>query len=237
MTLHYRETSARSVKIAPVIGHAPQKPWARDTSSFFKTPYRHGGKRLLDLVICLLAAPFMLPLIALLAFFVTRDGGKAFYCQERVGRNGRGFKMWKLRSMVSDADEILEVYLTANPGAQAEWDRHQKLKSDPRITKFGRLLRRTSLDELPQLWNVVCGEMSLVGPRPMMISQKALYPGQEYYKLLPGISGNWQVSDRNKSSFADRAVFDAEYYKNLSLLEDIRILKATVGVVLKATGH
>ncbi len=237
MTIHYRETTANSIKVSKVYGHNRRTPRSQDASSFLESSYRHGGKRLLDLMVVFLTAPFVLPFVALLALIVALDGGKPFYFQERIGRNGRIFKLWKLRSMVSNADSIFETYLSADPEARAEWDRDQKLKSDPRITKFGKLLRRTSFDELPQLWNVARGEMSLVGPRPIMVSQKALYAGQEYYKLLPGISGNWQVSDRNQSSFADRAVFDTAYYKNLSLREDLRILQPTAGVVFKATGY
>lgn len=237
MTIHYRETSLSITAPKAVALPINNTYLTSAESSALKAPYRHFGKRLLDLTICLLAAPFVITVVAFFAILVGRDGGKPFYSQNRVGRNGRHYKMWKLRSMVTDADQILENYLADNPEARAEWDKDQKLKSDPRITKFGYLLRKSSMDELPQLWNVVRGEMSLVGPRPMMISQKALYPGQEYYDLLPGISGSWQVSDRNTSSFADRAVFDTTYHKELSLREDLRILKATVGVVFKATGY
>ena len=205
--------------------------------SVFDAPYRNGGKRLLDLAVCLLAAPFVIPLVALLALLVARDGGSPFYCQNRIGRGGRVYRMWKLRSMVKDADDILESHLESDPQARAEWNQTQKLKSDPRITSFGYLLRRSSMDELPQLWNVVCGQMSLVGPRPMMTSQQSLYPGRDYYDLLPGISGSWQVSKRNTSTFADRAVFDTAYKKDMSLREDLRILKKTVSVVLRATGY
>jgi lipopolysaccharide/colanic/teichoic acid biosynthesis glycosyltransferase len=237
MSIHYGENTIRSATPVPVFKQNQPAPITKDAPSLATAPYRFIGKRLLDLAVCLLAAPFVITVVAILALIVRRDGGKAFYSQNRVGRNGRIYKMWKLRSMVSDADDILQSYLATNPQARAEWDKDQKLKSDPRITKFGQLLRKSSLDELPQLWNVVRGEMSLVGPRPMMPCQKALYPGTNYYNLLPGISGSWQVSDRNTSSFAERATFDAQYDNDLSLREDIRILKATVGVVFKATGY
>jgi lipopolysaccharide/colanic/teichoic acid biosynthesis glycosyltransferase len=235
--MHYREVSLNAT--TPEAASSPNNPTSvtKAASSFLQDPYRHIGKRLLDLTVCLMAAPFVVPIVMILALFIKRDGGKAFYTQDRVGRGGQRYKMWKLRSMVSNADEILEAHLAADPQARAEWNKDQKLKSDPRITKFGNVLRKSSLDELPQLWNVVRGEMSLVGPRPMMTCQEALYPGKEYYELLPGISGNWQVSDRNASSFADRAIYDAAYRKNMSLREDLRILKDTVGVVLKATGY
>ena len=194
-------------------------------------------KRFFDVAVVLIAAPFVLPLVALLAFLVAMDGGPAFYSQPRVGRNGKTFRCWKLRSMVVDADTALAAYLDANPAARAEWDETQKLKADPRITRIGHLLRKTSLDELPQLWNVFVGEMSLVGPRPMMPDQAPLYPGQAYYQLRPGITGFWQISDRNNSAFAARAVHDTAYANRLSLMTDIAVLFSTVGVVFKATGH
>jgi lipopolysaccharide/colanic/teichoic acid biosynthesis glycosyltransferase len=199
--------------------------------------YRQAGKRALDLMVIVVFAPLVLSVVALLAALVALDGSKPFYSQKRIGRNGRVYTMWKLRSMVPDADARLEAHLVANPAARAEWNRDQKLKSDPRITTFGRILRKSSLDELPQLWNVLKGEMSLVGPRPMMPSQSVLYPGVDYYDLNPGITGMWQVSARNNSTFADRAQFDTQYNRALSLWTDIRLLGATVRVVLRATGH
>ena len=194
-------------------------------------------KRLFDIALVLLAAPVIVTLVALLALLIALDGGPAFYSQKRVGRDGRIFRCWKLRSMVVDADQKLAAYLEANPAARAEWDRTQKLRNDPRITRFGHILRKTSLDELPQLWNVLMGDMSLVGPRPMMPDQAPLYPGQAYYQLRPGITGFWQISDRNNSAFAARAVHDTAYANRMSLLTDIGVLFSTVGVVVKATGH
>jgi lipopolysaccharide/colanic/teichoic acid biosynthesis glycosyltransferase len=150
--------------------------------------------------------------------------------------NGRIYRMWKLRSMDVDADEKLADYLAANPIARREWDHSQKLRCDPRITRIGHFLRRSSLDELPQLWNVFRGDMSLVGPRPMMPSQRSLYPGDAYYALRPGITGLWQVSTRNESGFAERASYDAEYERTLSFTTDLRLLAATVRVVSRGTG-
>lgn len=198
--------------------------------------YFSGGKRVVDLALVLMTLPFWVGLILVLAVVVALDGGAPFYSQKRVGKGGRIFKMWKLRSMVKNADQRLEAFLTANPEARAEWDSTQKLRDDPRVTLFGRIIRKTSLDELPQLWNVLKGEMSLVGPRPMMLEQRTLYPGLAYYKLRPGITGNWQITDRNKSTFAARAEFDRDYAANMSLSGDIAILAKTVGVVLKGTG-
>ena len=199
--------------------------------------YRNGLKRGLDIFLVVLFVPIILPLVGILALFVWRDGGNPFYKQWRVGLDGRAFLMWKLRSMVSDADGQLESYLAANPAAREEWNRTQKLAHDPRITRFGRFLRRTSLDELPQLWNVLKGDMSLVGPRPMMPCQQILYPGSAYFRLRPGVTGFWQISSRNRSSFADRAKFDSAYERRLSLQTDLRVLLGTVQVVLRCTGQ
>ena len=205
----------------------------------FRAPtlYHSFGKRALDLALVTLSAPIVVPMVLGLATIVARDGGKPFYSQTRVGRDGRLFTIWKMRSMVPEADKKLESYLVRNPAARAEWDEKQKLSVDPRITRFGRLLRKTSLDELPQFWNVFRGEMSLVGPRPMLPNQQGFYPGQDYYALRPGVTGSWQVSARNSSSFSDRARFDSGYARGLSLLVDVWIMAATIRVILRATGH
>ena len=199
--------------------------------------YRRIGKRVLDVTAILMAAPVVVPLVGVLALMVARDGGAPFYTQLRVGRQGRQFRIVKLRSMVADADGRLDAYLDQHPAARAEWDSTQKLKDDPRITRFGQFLRRSSLDELPQLWNVLIGDMSLVGPRPMMVSQQGLYPGTAYYGLRPGITGYWQTSARNAATFQSRAGYDTAYDADLSLLTDARVLVRTVAVVAKATGY
>lgn len=198
--------------------------------------YRAMGKRLLDLTLVLVSAPVVVPLVALLALFIALDGGRPFYAQARLGQGGRVFRIWKLRSMVTDADALLTKHLEADPAARAEWDATQKLKCDPRVTRLGRILRKASLDELPQLWNVFRGEMSLVGPRPMMVSQAALYPGRAYFRLRPGITGPWQVSDRNESDFIDRVHHDDDYDRTVSFMGDLRLLWRTVAVVLRGTG-
>jgi lipopolysaccharide/colanic/teichoic acid biosynthesis glycosyltransferase len=200
-------------------------------------PYEVFFKRLLDILLVLLMAPIVLPVVLGLGLLVRRDGGTVFYCQPRIGRGGKVFRLWKLRSMVVDADRKLEEYLCDNPLARAEWDESQKLKEDPRITAAGRLIRKTSLDELPQLWNVLTGDMSLVGPRPMMPQQAELYPGRDYYRLRPGLTGLWQISDRNATSFAARAAYDAEYSRQMSFVTDLFVLFATVWVVIRGTGY
>jgi len=202
--------------------------------------YRRYFKRGLDGLSVLLAIPIVLPLVLILGLLIRLDGGPVFFCQDRIGRHGRVFRLWKLRSMQVDAERRLEEHLAADPAARAEWDETQKLKVDPRITPLGRLLRKTSLDELPQLWNVLRGDMSLVGPRPMLPDQEPLYPGtglRAYYSLRPGLTGFWQISARNEASFAARAVHDVLYARRMSLLTDLLVLAATVRVVLRGTGY
>ena len=139
--------------------------------------------------------------------------------------------------MVPNAQSKLDGYLAQNPEARVEWETTQKLKNDPRITRVGRILRKTSLDELPQLWNVLVGDMALVGPRPMMLDQRTMYPGKGYYLVRPGITGLWQISDRNECTFAERAQYDDAYEQEVSLLADTTILIRTVGVVIRGTGY
>ncbi|MEO9651801.1 MAG: sugar transferase [Roseobacter sp.] len=201
-----------------------------------RSTYNRFVKRWIDVALVVLAVLPILPLIVLACVIVALDGHNPFYSQIRIGRGGRQFRIWKIRTMVPDADQALKTYLATNPAAKAEWDASQKLRHDPRITRIGVLLRKSSMDELPQLWNVLTGSMSLVGPRPMMVSQKSLYPGRAYYALRPGITGPWQVSERNDSVFAGRAVFDDGYARNVSFVTDVRILFQTVGVVVRATG-
>jgi lipopolysaccharide/colanic/teichoic acid biosynthesis glycosyltransferase len=199
--------------------------------------YQRWVKRVLDVVLVLMAAlPVLLTVLMLALLVWVVEGRNPFFRQGRIGMHGRVFGMWKLRTMVPDAERILEAYLAQNPEARAEWDRTQKLRHDPRVTRLGDFMRRTSLDELPQLWNVLKGDMSLVGPRPMMVSQKDLYPGTEYYLMRPGITGFWQTSVRNMSSFSERAMYDRQYYLNLSLKTDIALLFRTVKVVATGTG-
>ena len=199
--------------------------------------YRHGLKRAVDLALTFMALPLLLPIILGLAILVMLDGHSPFYAQKRLGTGGRVYRMWKLRSMVPNADARLKDILARDPAARAEWEHTQKLRNDPRITTVGRVLRRFSLDELPQFFNVVTGDMSLVGPRPMMLEQAALYPGWAYYALRPGLTGPWQVSARNESSFADRAQYDDAYIRDLSFGTDLKLVARTAVVMLRGTGH
>lgn len=199
--------------------------------------YRRFAKRLIDLVLVVLAVPAVIPVLIVLALIIKADGGPVFYSQERVGRGGRTFRMWKLRSMVVNADQMLQDLLDRDPVARQEWWDTQKLKRDPRITPVGEVIRKASLDELPQIWNVLIGDMSLVGPRPFLPEQKPLYAGQDYYDLRPGLTGLWQVNDRNGASFSARVVYDSQYNEQMSLRTDFQILLETLSVVLRGTGY
>lgn len=228
MTTHMKDLS--TITSQPVT--LPDRAHKAGTAWSYKTFY----KRVFDIAFVLAAAPIALPVILVMALLVALDGGRPFYYQRRVGLHGRSFGMMKIRTMVPNAHDRLEAHLASDPLARAEWDSTQKLKHDPRITLVGKILRKSSLDELPQLWNVLTGDMSLVGPRPMMLNQKDIYPGTAYYALRPGITGFWQTSVRNESSFAERADYDTAYLRDLSLATDLRVMLKTVRVVLRGTG-
>ena len=178
------------------------------------------------------------PLLFYIYNKVKKDGGPAIYGHERVGKDGKPFKCLKFRSMVVNSKEVLDNLLASDPEARAEWDATFKLKNDPRITKIGQFLRSTSLDELPQLFNVLKGEMSLVGPRPIITAELERYNEEVDYYLLskPGMTGLWQVSGRSDVDYDTRVYLDAWYVKNWSMWNDIAILFKTVGVVLKKDG-
>ena len=219
----------------------PSQIEAPTSSALEATPssigvYRHFFKRVIDVVAILITLPFILPFLLIIAALISMDGHSPIFRQERVGIDGKRFRIWKFRTMVPDAEAMLTEYLASNPEAKAEWETKQKLNDDPRCTRIGRILRRTSMDELLQLVNVLTGDMTLVGPRPMMPSQQALYPGHAYYRLRPGMTGSWQISARNEATFAERAVFDDRYEQELSLGNDLSIIAKTVGVVLRGTG-
>ncbi|GGE56910.1 sugar transferase [Actibacterium pelagium] len=193
-------------------------------------------KPFFEIALVLMAAPLVLPIVAVLAVLIMLDGGAPFYSQWRLGRGGRPFRMWKLRSMVSDAECALETHLQTYPEARREWDRIQKLQDDPRVTPLGRFLRKTSLDELPQLLNVLLGEMALVGPRPILPEQADRYPERTYYRMRPGLTGLWQISGRGQSLFGARGTFDTIYESAMSFTVDIQILFRTLVVVWRGTG-
>lgn len=202
--------------------------------------YQTVGKRLLDLCVLALAAPFALFLMAIVWIVGQFTGGKVFYAQDRVGHNGKVFKCFKVRTMVFDADRVLAEMIETDPEVAAEWSKFQKLKNDPRITRWGRFLRATSIDEVPQLLNVLRGEMSIVGPRPFMTSQLDLYRaggGGRYFEMRPGLTGEWQVVGRGETSFVDRVRFDNRYYDRVSLWHDLRLIAGTFGALRRRTGH
>lgn len=202
-------------------------------------PGRRLVKRVMDLGLVLLFALPMALALTLLGLLIRLDSpGSVFYAHRRIGLAARDFKAWKFRSMVKDADQLLKKYLQAHPELQAEWERDQKLKNDPRVTGVGRFLRKTSLDELPQLWNVLRGEMSLVGPRPIVEEEIKRYGPlfTLYTKVRPGLTGLWQVSGRNDTTYAERVAMDAYYVRNWSPWLDLYILARTVWVVLFGKG-
>jgi Undecaprenyl-phosphate galactose phosphotransferase WbaP len=195
-------------------------------------------KRAFDLAAAAAALLLLWPLMVVTAMLVRRDGGPALYAHGRIGLNGRRFRCLKFRTMVSDADRVLQAYLAASPEKAEEWARDRKLRDDPRLTPLGRFLRKSSIDELPQLINVLKGEMSLVGPRPIVESEQALY-GQDlgfYMQVRPGITGLWQVSGRNNVCYTHRVALDGWYVRNWSLWHDIAILCGTVRAVLRWEG-
>jgi Undecaprenyl-phosphate galactose phosphotransferase WbaP len=195
-------------------------------------------KRSFDLVLAGMGVVVLSPLLAAIALLIKRDGGPAFYFDRRLGRNGKVFSCIKFRSMVPNAKQVLHDYLENNPDAAAEWKRDQKLKNDPRVTKIGAFIRKTSIDELPQLINVIIGEMSLVGPRPINATEVARY-GRDatfYNSVCPGITGLWQVSGRNDVTYERRVQLDRWYVRNWSLWHDIAIICKTVPVLLGRKG-
>jgi undecaprenyl-phosphate galactose phosphotransferase len=178
------------------------------------------------------------PGFLLVAWAIRRDGGPALFAHPRIGKKGRVFNCYKFRTMVVDAEKQLEQLLQRQPELRKQWQAEHKLRSDPRVSPLGRFLRRTSLDELPQLINVIRGEMSLVGPRPVVRSELPRYGDQVGYYLMvrPGMTGLWQVSGRNDVDYDTRVYLDSWYVKNWSLWHDLVILFKTVSVVLKREG-
>nr|WP_228035092.1 undecaprenyl-phosphate galactose phosphotransferase WbaP [Oculatella sp. LEGE 06141] len=197
------------------------------------------AKLLMDLTCTLIGGLLVLPLIVIIAVLIRFDSpGPVFYGQTRIGQNGKPFKAWKFRSMVRDADKKLHDYLQSHPELRESWEKEHKLRYDPRVTGIGRFLRRTSLDELPQLWNILRGEMSLVGPRPIVDEEIWRY-GEKFNlftKVTPGLTGLWQVSGRNNITYEDRVNLDAYYVQNWSVWLDVYILIRTVWVVISGEG-
>jgi lipopolysaccharide/colanic/teichoic acid biosynthesis glycosyltransferase len=197
------------------------------------------ARRAFDVVVALAVLALTAPLLGIVALLIRAGSpGPALLRQRRVGRGGAGFEMLKFRTMRHGADGDLTDALERDPDLRLTWQQYQKLLYDPRLTPLGRRLRRYSLDELPQLWNVVRGEMSLVGPRPFLPEQRPFYGAvyEEYVRVRPGITGLWQVSGRNNLSFEERVELDARYLRERSPLMDLAILLRTLGAVLRAKG-
>lgn len=196
-------------------------------------------KRITDLILVVAGGFFSLPIITFIAILIRLDSkGPIFYGHTRIGKKGIPFKAWKFRTMVPDADQVLKAYLEANPEMKREWTSTYKLHNDPRVTRVGSILRKLSLDELPQLWNVFRGEMSLVGPRPIVNDEVKFYGDRYdlYTAVTPGITGLWQVSGRNNTTYEERVCLDEYYVRNWSIWMDIYILARTVAVVFKREG-
>ncbi len=202
-------------------------------------PFYKGVKNFLDyflgIIIFILSSPLFLFIYVSMKFVLKET---PFFIQERVGKDGKIFKLYKFKTMVDNASEVLERYLKDNPDAKKEWDKYKKLKNDPRVTKLGKFLRRTSLDELPQLFNVLKGEMAIIGPRPYLPDEiNCMGKYFEYYKQVkPGITGLWQVSGRNELPFYERVVLDVWYIKNWSFELDFMILIKTVYIIFSRKG-
>ena len=227
----------------PVQGMVPQYFFNHDTmllthSCGLEQPLPRFLKRAVDIAAAGTALLLLSPLLLLLGALVKMDGGPALFGHSRLGRNGKSFPCFKFRSMVTKGDEVLARHLSENPEAQAEWEETRKLVNDPRVTKVGDFLRRSSLDELPQLLNVLRGEMSLVGPRPIVTAEVDKYDRDiaHYYRVRPGITGLWQVSGRSDVSYPQRVQMDSWYVRNWSFWHDIAILCKTFPALMKRSG-
>jgi lipopolysaccharide/colanic/teichoic acid biosynthesis glycosyltransferase len=196
-------------------------------------------KRCLDLSLVLIALPVLLPLLILIAIAVTCSSrGPVFFSHRRIRKHGAFFSMWKFRTMCVNSTEVLEEHLRANPVARAEWSATRKLRVDPRISPIGSFLRRFSLDELPQVWNVITGTMSLVGPRPIVAAEVEKYRDsfQYYCRVKPGLTGLWQVSGRSELTYDERVALDCNYVQHWSLTRDLIILTKTFSAVINQDG-
>lgn len=232
------------IKGLSLYGLTPQYFFGHDTMFLtprpaISSPFGKLVKRGIDVVGSGAALIVLSPLFIVFALMIRRDGGSAFYSQPRIGLHENYFRVLKFRSMCSNAEEVLHELLASDAQAKAAWETHRKLKKDPRVTKVGSILRKTSLDELPQLINVLKGDMSLVGPRPILEDEKEFFEEEQYRAYCsakPGITGLWQVSGRNETTYKQRVHLDTWYVKNWSLYHDIVILFKTIGVIFQRLG-
>jgi lipopolysaccharide/colanic/teichoic acid biosynthesis glycosyltransferase len=202
-------------------------------------PYARRIKRSFDLAAGVLLAIAAFPVFVLVALAILIESGRpVFFGHNRVGRGGRTFRLWKFRTMQVNGDEILARHLQENPEAADEWQSNRKLRNDPRVTRIGRWLRHSSLDELPQLWNILRGDMSLAGPRPIVAEEIPHYgiAWPLYALTAPGLTGLWQVSGRNDTTYRRRVELDSAYVRHWTPVLDLKLLWKTVGVVLKGKG-
>ena len=236
----YRTDDARSQSVRPTSGQRPVTAPEESCAQVGLNRFEFALKRVFDLISVVVILALFGWLMLIIALLVRVSGGKGvLYGHTRVGRNGKPFKCLKFRSMVSNSDEVLRNLLATDPDARAEWDRDFKLKDDPRITRIGRFIRKTSLDELPQLWNVVKGEMSIVGPRPVVQAEFEQYYGgarAHYLSVPPGLTGLWQVSGRNDLDYEQRVELDRQYVDNSNVFYDFVIVMRTVKVMVARRG-
>ncbi|UFN50470.1 sugar transferase [Roseomonas sp. OT10] len=208
-------------------------------SSPAHSEWTQGVKRGFDVSLAIVLLVILAPLMLILALAVRKDGGPAFYGHRRVGRGGVEFPCLKFRSMVINSDQVLQELLARDPVAAKDWATNRKLRHDPRVTRIGRFLRATSLDELPQIINVLRGEMSFVGPRPVVTDELRRHYGAataHYIAVRPGITGLWQISGRSDTTYVERVELDQRYVQEFSILQDLRILLRTVPAVLARRG-
>jgi lipopolysaccharide/colanic/teichoic acid biosynthesis glycosyltransferase len=211
----------------------------RDDPRFWRFKLQVAIKRVVAVLLVLVSLPLSLPVLVLLMVAVKLDSpGPIFFSQDQLGLRGCTIRPLKFRSMQVGAEDLLKKLLAEGGPLAEEYARHHKLKDDPRVTRVGKWLRKTSLDELPQLWNVLIGDMALVGPRPYLPRELPYMLGKEEIILLmrPGITGLWQTSGRNKTTFATRVMLDVSYVQHWSFLRDLKILVKTIGVVLSSEG-
>ena len=202
--------------------------------------YRRAGKRWLDVIVSATLLVVLLPVMLLVAAAIFVSSGRpVLFCSQRVGRNGSPIMVWKFRTMVRDADNVLQEWQVTRPELAAAYQDKRKLSDDPRITLLGRLLRKSSLDELPQLWNVLRGDMSMVGPRPVPrqeLEEKYGPLAAQAFAVTPGLTGLWQVRGRSATGYADRVRLDCEYAAGGDLMLDLRIMALTVPAILLGRG-
>lgn len=212
----------------------------RETTSLWEEDlYREQIKRGLDVLLALLIFPLVLPILALLLLLIKLDSkGPAIFKSERIGKGGRRFAIYKLRTMCLNAEEKLQEILSSDEALLKEWVTDHKLRNDPRITRVGRIIRALSLDEIPQIFNVLKGEMSFVGPRPIVEAEIVKYGKdfRNYTQMRPGITGLWQVNGRNDTSYENRVAFDKKYVKEVTLAQDLLILLKTIPAALSKKG-